>query len=276
MKEIKEKVILVGIFVGYIVMSGLAQIQCDDISEIENLYSGIKDKPPTISDISLCRKIVEKIEWIIQETKDPQILTKLYPILIECYDRQARYREKHRVIFQFALLFGRDTQMFYGTLKDKIDQIKCSEEERLEKMFFYKRMLDEYPDLFISPEIMYSIASIYECEQFGAFNDAVAWYLRLIKEYPNSEYAELSHLRLAKIYQETGKLLKAIDQVNLYLRNYPMGKYHEKGLFYAGLLYMEIKNKISAEKVWNQYISKFPNGVYSEIIKRLLNYQNNH
>jgi hypothetical protein len=55
-----------------------------------------------ILDREITEKKIEELEKIKEGTKDPEILKKIYPVLIEKYDKQAEYEKKHRSMKEYA------------------------------------------------------------------------------------------------------------------------------------------------------------------------------
>ena len=105
------------------------------------------------------------------------------------------------------------------------------------------------------------------------YSQAIYWYNKIVKDFPESKYAPEALFEMAKLYQ--GLVVKNIDSqkslqkaVTIYTKiytEYPDSKRAEASNFMAAfILANELKDIDAAKTAYNLYIQKYPNG---ELVK---------
>jgi len=224
-----------------------------------------------ILDREITEKKIEELEKIKEGTKDPEILKKIYPVLIEKYDRQAEYGKKHRSMKEYAEILYPEKEKQAEYLKNEADKLK-EEGETGEAIMIYRKIVEEYKNTEIGGESSFIIANIIEQQEDeqDAVKGTVEEYEKLIRDYPKTKYSEETHFKLVRKYQKLGKTNEGIRILENFIKNYPESKKKEQALFLLGLLYRETKNSENMKKVWDEYLKNYPEGTYTSIINSFL------
>jgi TolA-binding protein len=240
----------------------------------ETLYNSIPNKTQSITNIPKYKEITDILEQITEkeQTAGTELLQKTYQMMINSYDKQARYTGKHNAMKQFAALkYPEDKEQQAQWLKQQADKL-MEEGETAEAITLYRMIAREYPETETAPESLFIIAEIIEKVENKqmAVTQTIKEYETLIKQYPKTEYAAESCLLLTKQYQLNKEHNKAIESLNFFLKEYPENKKYENALFHLGLLYHQNKKEVEAKKIWQEYLKKYPGGIYSGVVKTFI------
>lgn len=113
-------------------------------------------------------------------------------------------------------------------------------------------------------EMFESASELYKAKNFSA---AVTEYEKLIKEYPNSQYAEDSYFALAGIFQmnkidnlkRVQSAQKAIEYYQQFYNQFSDSENAPKALFMIGFMRANDLNEYdSARLAYNEFLKKFP------------------
>ena len=95
-------------------------------------------------------------------------------------------------------------------------------------------------------------------------DSALSYYQRVTKDYPQSRYADISYLEIAKINIARGKYKNAIVTLNELLRNYPETNSQDEILFWLGVSYMSNDQEKEGTNMLQDLRTRFPKSVWSE------------
>jgi outer membrane protein assembly factor BamD (BamD/ComL family) len=239
----------------------------------ETLYNSIPDKTQSMKNIPRHKGITDLLEQVAgKRPESKELLQKTYHLMIDSYDKQARYPEKHNAMRKYAaILYSEDKEQQAHWMKQQADKL-LEEGETLEAITLYRMAAQEYPETETAPESLFIISEIIEKVENKqmAVTQTIREYEMLIKQYPKTQYAEESYLLLVKQYQQNQDHNKAIESLNIFLREYPGSKKYENALFQLGLLYQQNKKESEAKKIWQEYLKKYPGGVYSNVVEAFI------
>ncbi|HNQ35094.1 MAG TPA: tetratricopeptide repeat protein [bacterium] len=240
----------------------------------EVLYSRAVQRSQADQNISDYQAITEMLEETAGEHPGASMPENILKLQMDCYERQARYAQKHKTLKKYADLVSRgDKEKAARMIREAADKL-ITEGEVTEAIILYRLIKAEYPETALAPEVCFQIAKILQ-EEANKHGAIAAEYVKecetLIQQYPQTQFAEEACFALAKKYQNTGKYAQAIEHLNYFLKNYPESKYIESGVFLLGFLYRQTKQNDEARKIWEYYLKKFPDdNIYLEIIKTYL------
>ncbi len=237
----------------------------------EVLYSRAVQRSQADQNISDYQAITAMLEETAGQHPGAAIPENILKLRMDCYERQARYAQKHKTLKKYADLVAQgDKEKAARMVRDAADKL-ITEGEVTEAITLYRVIKQEYPETALAPEVCFQIAKILqeEANKHGAmeYNE----HEILIQKYPKTQYAEEACFDLVKQHQRIGKYPQAIERLNYFLKNYPESKYVQNGTFLLGFLYHQAKQKEEARKVWEWYLKKYPDDItYSSIIKAYL------
>lgn len=129
-------------------------------------------------------------------------------LLIECYSKQARYKDEFELFWQNIDLIGK----VYCEDSAVINAMKYSDKYyELEEYDFSRNILDKilqkYPDSKYCPHILYKVAKIYEeekdkldyCDRDKVKTTVEEIYRKIMKSYKGTKYARRSILNLTSM-----------------------------------------------------------------------------
>lgn len=239
--------------------------------KVETLYNRMPEKRQAIKNIPRHKEVTDLLEQVVEKKQiaGAELLQKTYYLMIDSYDKQARYPEKHNAMKQYATLeYQKDQEQQAQWLKQQADKL-LGEGATVEAITLYRMTAKKYPETETAPETLFQIAQKIQQEepQQGAVTQTIKEYEMLIKKYPKTEYAAESYLSLVKLYQLKQDHNKAIESLSSFLREYPENKKYESALFQLGLLYHQNKKEDEAKNIWNEYLKKYPEGRHASVVK---------
>jgi TolA-binding protein len=272
MKKRISNVLVIALFAGNLCYS--QETAKELYKKAEMLYGDIPGKTHTIKNIPKYKEITDLLEQITEkkQTAGTELLQKTYHLMIDSYDKQARYPEKHNAIKQYAILkYLEEKEQQAQWLKQQADKL-MEEGETAEAIILYRMTAREYPETEIAAASLFIAAEIIEKEEKRqiAATQTIKEYETLIAKYSKTEYAEESYLALVKQYQLKQDYNKAIQCLNTFLTEYPESKKYESILFQLGILYQQNKKEGEAKKVWDEYLKKYPAGLYFNVVKTFI------
>jgi len=106
----------------------------------------------------------------------------------------------------------------------------------------YKRLLEAFPDFDRNDHALFRLGECYTRQERPRWNDAVAQYLAILRQFPSSHYVAPAHLRAAHCYSQLGSyraarkvLLELLAEEDLFSRDtapsfsearYRLGQYY--------------------------------------------------
>lgn len=95
-------------------------------------------------------------------------------------------------------------------------------------------------------------------------DSALAYYLRVTNDYPQSRYADMSYLEIAKINIARSKYTNAVVTLSELLRKYPETNSKDEILFWLGVSYINSGKEKEGTDVLRDLRTRFPKSVWSE------------
>ncbi len=95
-------------------------------------------------------------------------------------------------------------------------------------------------------------------------DSALSYYQRVTNNYPQSRYADMSYLEIAKINIARSKYTNAIVTLSELLRKYPETDSKDEILFWLGVSYMSSGQEKEGANVLHDLRSQFPKSLWSE------------
>jgi TolA-binding protein len=132
-----------------------------------------------------------------------------------------------------AFQFNRAKEIFH-TLKEDQDH------PRIGEVYYYVGRLSVNPD------------------------SAVYYYYEVIKKHPQSRYADLSYLEIAKINVARKNFRTAIANLDALLSRYPDTEYRDEIMFWQGVSYISIDDTEEGKAILKELQKSFPGSVWSE------------
>ena len=132
-----------------------------------------------------------------------------------------------------AFQFNRAKEIFYTLKEDK-------EHPRIGEVYYYVGRLSVNPD------------------------SAVYYYYEVIKDHPQSRYADLSYLEIAKINVARKNFRTAIANLDALLNRYPDTEYRDEVMFWQGVSYISIDDTEEGEAILKELQKSYPSSVWSE------------
>jgi len=94
-------------------------------------------------------------------------------------------------------------------------------------------------------------------------DSALSYYRTVIRDCPQSRYADISYLEIVKINIARERYQDAIITLNELVRNYPDTDLKDEILFWSGISHMAIGEKEQGIKILKELITSFPKSVWS-------------
>lgn len=101
-------------------------------------------------------------------------------------------------------------------------------------------------------------------------DSALAFYRRVITKYPQSRYADVAHLEIAKIHFARKDFANAITTLNQLLRTFPDTGVKDEVLFWLGVSYISSGKRQEGTAVLEDLRRDFPKSVWSERTLRVI------
>ena len=103
----------------------------------------------------------------------------------------------------------------------------------------------------------------------GEPKTALKYFEKVIKEFPNSNYASLAEHNIASIYYDLKEYDLAISHFKNYIKKYKADGY-DISLYYLAKSYQEKGNVEEAKKIFEQLIEKFPESKWAIKAKHIV------
>ncbi|MGB9720954.1 MAG: SPOR domain-containing protein [bacterium] len=101
-------------------------------------------------------------------------------------------------------------------------------------------------------------------------DSSIGFYQRIINNYPQSRYADIAYLEIAKIAIAREDYKGALVTLNELNRNYPNSDLKEEILFWTGIANIETGNKDKGYKTLQELMNTFPKSVWASRAKNLI------
>lgn len=249
------------------------------ISEIlylkaKDIYSKMKDREKyTIKNIPQYREITQILEEAKEKTKNPEILKKIYPLLIICYDHLARYKEKHNTMKEYAeILYPNKKEKQAQYIKQEADKLK-DQGEIPEAISLYRFIIESYPDTEITFWVLFQLGKIFEAQ--ADWESALNFYLQIPEKDKKGMLTEKVMPLIGKMYLQINKNKEAIEIFQKFLNKFSESMYKEEVIYKMGVAYYNSGNKKEAKDTFNLYLREYPNGRYKKEAKFFLNFLGN-
>lgn len=132
-----------------------------------------------------------------------------------------------------AFQFSRAKELFYALQKDE-------NHPRIGEVFYYLGRLSVNPD------------------------SAAHYYYTVINNYPNSPYADVSYLEIAKINIARKNFVTATANLDEILKRYPESEYLDEIMFWQGVSYISVGNNERGEAILKTLQGNYPKSVWAE------------
>ncbi|MGB7055303.1 MAG: SPOR domain-containing protein [bacterium] len=129
--------------------------------------------------------------------------------------------------------FSRAKEIFYTLKADK-------NHPRIGEVFYYLGRLSVNPD------------------------SAVSYYYDVINNYPQSRYADISYLEIAKINVARKSFRTAIANLDALIKRYPETEYRDEIMFWQGVSYISVDETEEGAAILKELQKSFPESVWSE------------
>jgi tetratricopeptide (TPR) repeat protein len=132
-----------------------------------------------------------------------------------------------------AFQFEQSRELFYEVVKDKTNP-------RIAEAYYYLGRLSVSPD------------------------SALHYYRLVTSDFPDSRYADISHLEIAKIHIARRNYASSIATLNNLLENYPDTEVKDEVLFWLGVSYMSNDQEAQGVTVIRQLRTSYPQSMWTE------------
>ena len=95
-------------------------------------------------------------------------------------------------------------------------------------------------------------------------DSAVHYYYEVINDYPQSRYADVSYLEIAKINVARKNFRTAIANLDALIKRYPDTEYRDEIMFWKGVSYVSVDETEEGESILKELQRSFPKSVWSE------------
>ncbi len=95
-------------------------------------------------------------------------------------------------------------------------------------------------------------------------DSAIHYYYDVINNYPQSRYADVSYLEIAKINVARKNFRTAIANLDALVKRYPETEYRDEIMFWKGVSYVSVDETEEGETILNELQRSFPESVWSE------------
>jgi TolA-binding protein len=129
--------------------------------------------------------------------------------------------------------FSRAKEIFYTLKADK-------NHPRIGEVYYYLGRLSVNPD------------------------SAVSYYYDVINNHPQSRYADISYLEIAKINVARKSFRTAIANLDALIKRYPETEYRDEIMFWQGVSYISVDDTEEGTAILKELQKSFPKSVWSE------------
>ncbi|MFN4228065.1 MAG: tetratricopeptide repeat protein, partial [Candidatus Ratteibacteria bacterium] len=199
------------------------------------------------------------------------ICTNTYKLLIECYDRQAKYKEKHKTIKKYGqFLHPEEKEKQAQIIKEHADKLR-EEGETTEAIILYRLIGKEYSETSVLVEILLLLGQIMEQEK--DYQNAIREYENILNK-KNVFLTKESLLNIGKAYKQANKNKEAIEIFQKLLAQFPDSILKEETLYELATTYYNYGDKIKSKEKFNEYLKEYPNGKYNKVVEIFLKFLN--
>ena len=258
---------------------------------LADIYFGEKDYPLARSEYEMAKNLLPKKEH-------KRFILKI----LTCYFREEKFQDAERVEAAFkkeylssataderALMlyergmylskkellpaakrhFKEITKIFpksgYGAAAGyELSLIEIAENKKQDALSRLSKLIDEYPDDVIIPQIQFTIGKLFRSVQ--QYNDAIE-YLKKTIDHPDSEgLRETAYTELIRSYEESGLLEPALTTALLYIEKYSDSENAFDVKMKIGNLLMNVGDYEKAVKHWENLLPYADTETSSEIL----------
>ncbi len=101
-------------------------------------------------------------------------------------------------------------------------------------------------------------------------DSAISFYRKVITKYPQSRYADVAHLEIAKIHFARKDFNNTIITLNQLLRTFPDTGVKDEVLFWLGVSYISSGKKEEGTRILQDLRTTYPKSVWSERTLRVI------
>lgn len=101
-------------------------------------------------------------------------------------------------------------------------------------------------------------------------DSSILYYQRIINNYPESRYADIAYLEIAKITIAQGKYKNALITLNELNNNYPNSELKEEIQFWFGIAQIESGNKEEGYQTLRNLINTYPKSIWANRARNLI------
>ncbi|MCM8785706.1 MAG: tetratricopeptide repeat protein [Candidatus Omnitrophica bacterium] len=241
--------------------------------QLEERFSQLDKENQPIKNIPKYKEITNTLEEIIEKKPtDKKLIESIYKLLIECYDRQAEYPKKHRILKEYSeLLYPEEKEKQAKTIKEYADKLK-EKGEITEAIILYRLIVKEYPDTKIGSESYFRLGKIFEEE--NDWRSSLIQYQLTIKKDTRNTLTEEVLPKLGNMYLKVNQNKEAIETFQSFISKYPESPFLEDVLYELGCAYFNSRDKQKAKETFELYLMKYPKGKYiseTDIFLEILN-----
>lgn len=129
-----------------------------------------------------------------------------------------------------------------------------------EAIQIYSKVKEVYPDTDWARISLLMIAKSQE--KLGQVDAAIDEYKLLITKHKDTDFAEEAFFAIARLYASKGKTDNAIKAYESYIKNYPFGQFKSMALFNVASLYKEKKRYSKAIEKYQEILNNFPSELW--------------
>jgi len=129
-----------------------------------------------------------------------------------------------------------------------------------EAIQIYSKVKEVYPDTDWARISVLMIAK--SLEKLGKIEDAIDEYKVLITKHKNTDFAEEAFFAIARLRAAKGDTDNSIKAYESYLKSYPRGQFKSMALFNIASLYKEKKRYSEAIEKYNEILNNYPNEIW--------------
>jgi hypothetical protein len=190
--------------------------------------------------------------------------------MIDSYDRQARYPEKHNAMKEFATLkYSEDKGQQAQWLKQQAEKL-MEQGETAEPITLYRLMIKEYSDTESVQRTCFQLAPVIEndANNRDKILQTIKTYQNALKKYSNNHLLDYAYeIFVPEHYQQMNSDNDLIEELTVVLQRHSGIKNYEGAFFLLIVLYLKNKHFINAEKTIDDYLLKYPTGIFSPAVK---------
>jgi len=101
-------------------------------------------------------------------------------------------------------------------------------------------------------------------------DSSIYYYRMIIDKYPQSRYADIAHLEIAKIFIGKENFKNALVILEQMRKDYPNSELKDEALFWTGVVFIETGNKETGYKTLQELINTFPKSIWASRAKNLI------